>query len=126
MKLKQAGANLQTSPWHKAGAGTRLCGQLEEIYLSPLQGQQGSGATLRAVSRSNYLSQVRLLWLWEMRKGKYYGQILKWLQAGSSSEDARACLARLQISPLGQGGFGGVGMGVAGPGAAWSCAAPPV
>lgn len=46
-----------------------------------------------------------------MRKGKYYGQILKWLQAGSSSEDARACLAGLQISPLGQGGFGGARMG---------------
>lgn len=64
---------------------------------------------LRVVSRSSHLCQLRrLLWLWEMRKGKYYGQILKWLQAGSSSEDARARLANL---PHGQrrGARGGVG-----------------
>lgn len=90
-------------------------------YLSPLPRQPGSGATLRAVSRGNYLSQMRLSWLWEMRKGKYDGQILKWFRAGSSSEGTRAWLANL--SPGQQRGAQGR---VAGPGAAWSSAAPAV
>lgn len=47
---------------------------------------------------------MRLLWLWEKEKGKYYGQILKWLQAGSSAAALRTPVPGLHASPLGKGG----------------------